>query len=265
MSGAFGLVILGAQRTGVVNALAEAHGVSHKCLVPICGRPLLAHVLDVAAAMPDVAAIRVSIEAEAHDAIAPLIAPFVAGGATITLVPSSPGIADSALDAMQGLPAPWIITTADNVLITATALRQVRAMLDEADVVIGLSTETAIKAAHPEAQRNFYRFKDGGHSNCNLYAIRDAGALGAVETFREGGQFQKNPRRLIAAFGLINILMFRQGWLTVAGAMRRVGRRFGLDIRALVFADGKLAIDVDNERTYAIAEGFLPQRIAERG
>ena len=38
------VLVLAAQRAGVVNPLAERAGVSHKCIVPICGKPLIVHV-----------------------------------------------------------------------------------------------------------------------------------------------------------------------------------------------------------------------------
>ena len=34
----FDIILLAAQRTGVVNPLAEAHGVSHKCLIPVASK-----------------------------------------------------------------------------------------------------------------------------------------------------------------------------------------------------------------------------------
>ena len=42
----FTVVILAAQRAGVVNAVAQDAGVSHKCLAPIAGKPLIVHVIE---------------------------------------------------------------------------------------------------------------------------------------------------------------------------------------------------------------------------
>ncbi len=260
----FTLVILAAQRTGVVNPLAAEHGVSHKCLVPICGKPLIAHVLDRATTMPDIVKIRISVESDAHAAIDALLLPYRAAfGRPIELVASEPGIADSVLRAVEGQPAPYVITTADNVLVTHAAMRAIAAMLGNADITAGLASEAAIKAAHPEGQRRFYQFADGGYSNCNIYGIAGAKGLAAVEIFREGGQFMNNPKRLINAFGLVNILMMKWGWITLERAFQRISKRFRLVAREVVYADGALAIDVDNARTYAVAESLLAQRLAE--
>lgn len=42
--------------------------------------------------------------------------------------------------------------------------------------------------------------------------------------------------------------------------MKRLSRRFGVKLRAVILADGAHAIDVDNERTYAIVDQLLPGR-----
>ena len=65
---------------------------------------------------------------------------------------------------------------------------------------------------------------------------------------------------LITAFGLLNILLVRFGLVSLAGAMKLASRKFRLKFHALVFADGTAAVDVDNERTYGIAEMVLKQR-----
>jgi GTP:adenosylcobinamide-phosphate guanylyltransferase len=258
------LIILAAQRTGVVNPLAEAHGVSHKCLVPICGKALISHVLDTVTAMDDVGLIRISVEADAHAALNVLLTPFRAeSGKTIDLVASQPGIADSVVGATAGQQGPFVITTADNVLVTPAAIREIGDMLSHVDITAGLATETAIKAAHPEGQRRFYNFADGGYANCNMYGIAGDKGMAAVEIFREGGQFMNNPKRLINAFGLVNILMMKWGWISLPQAFVRISKRFKLRAKEVVFADGALAIDVDNQRTYDIAEPILAKRLAQ--
>lgn len=249
------VIVLAAQRPGVVNPLAEGAGVSHKCLVPICGRPLIAHVLDVLAKTPGIARVCVSVEPELH---ATLAATFP----DVDFMASRPTLTESVLAAAEGVTGPMVITTADNVLLTPEAIGTLRATLNAADVVAGMARQASVEAVHPEAQRRFYMFRDGGYSNCNLYGISGPHAFAAADIFREGGQFRKNPRRLVTAFGLLNIALVFARLLTLDGAMKRVSRRFGLTFRALVLNDGALAVDVDNDRTYRIAEGVLRSRIA---
>lgn len=254
------VLVLAAQRAGVVNPLAARAGVSHKCIVPIAGKPLIVHVMDALAQLDPPPAVRISVEPEIHEELAALLSGYRGQGLTIDFVASSTNIAQSVLDAAADLPGPIVITTADNVLLTPGAVNEVLRELQSADVVGCLARDFSVKAVHPDAQRNFYRFRDGGYANCNLYGVAGPHAFAAVEVFREGGQFQKNPKRLITAFGLLNILLVRFGLVTLPGAMKLASRRFGLRFKGLVFADGTAAVDVDNERTYAISEMVLNQR-----
>lgn len=257
----FTVLVLAAQRAGVVNPLAERAGVSHKCIVPICGKPLIVHVMDALVQLSPLPRVRISVEPEIHAELAALLAPYRARGLEFDFVASSSNIAQSVLIAAEGVAGPIVITTADNVLLTPGAVEDVLSALADSDVVACLSRDVSVKAVHPDAQRNFYQFRDGGYANCNLYGVAGPHAFQAIEVFREGGQFQKNPKRLITAFGLFNILLVRFGLVTLAGAMKLASRRFRLKFRALVFADGSAAVDVDNERTYNISEMVLKQRL----
>jgi hypothetical protein len=129
------------------------------------------------------------------------------------------------------------------------------------DAVLALARKEDVLAAHPQGQRRFYRLRDGEFSNCNLYGLSQRG-LRLAETFREGGQFRKNPMRLARAFGFFNLLLLRFAWVDLAGAMRRLSRRFRVRVEAVVLADGAHAIDVDNRRTYDIAAELLDRRAA---
>ena len=255
----FTVVILAAQRDGRLDPLARDAGVTHKCLVPIRGRPLLAHVLAALARVDAIESIRIAVEAGADEKLRSVAE---ASGLPVRFTPAADNIADSVYAAAEGLEGPFVITTADNVLLTPAAVRQVAARLAGGDDgVLALARKEAVLSAHPQGQRRFYRFRDGEYSNCNLYGLSRRG-LAMAETFREGGQFAKNPMRLARAFGFFNLLLIRYGLVSLDRAMKRLGRRFGLRASALVLADGAHAIDVDNERTYRIAALLMEKRAA---
>jgi CTP:molybdopterin cytidylyltransferase MocA len=257
----FAAVILAAQRAGVVDPLAADHGVTHKCLVPIAGRPLIAHVVAALRATPGLGHLRVVVE---PDAVPLLRAALPDGAVPVDYIPAADNLADSVHAATRDLDQPTIVTTADNVLLTPGAVEQMLDTLgDGADVAIAMANRASVLAAHPEGQRRFYRFRDDEYSNCNLYGFAGARGFSAAEAFRGGGQFAKKRKRLIAAIGLVNVLLFLAGRLTLARAMERLSRRFRLTLRAVVLADGSHAIDVDNPRTYGCAETLLAQRAAK--
>ena len=255
----FTIIILAAQRDGLLDPLAAKAGVTHKGLVPIEGKPLLAHVLDALKQVQGIDAVNISVEAGADKALRPITE---ASGLSVRFVAAADNIADSVYAAAAGATGPVIITTADNVLLTPAAVQAAMARLAAGDDgVLGLARKEDVLSAHPLGQRRFYKFRDGEFSNCNLYGLSQRG-LRLAETFREGGQFAKNPMRMARAFGLFNLIRIRYGLLTLDGAMRRLGRRAGVKASALVLADGAHAIDVDNERTYDIAALLLARRAA---
>lgn len=255
------VILLAAQRTGVVNPLAARAGVSHKCLVPICGRPLIAHVMETLTALPAVSAIRVVLEPDGQAEVDPILEPFRASGIPIELVDSHENIVESVIAATKGEDRTFIITTADNVLLTTEALEQVRTTLSACDGIISLTTRERVWAVHRQAQRGFYDFRDHGYASCNLFGLNGRKSLAAAEVFREGGQFMSNRGRMIRAFGLFNIILMALKLITLPQGMDRLGKRFGLNLKPVIFEDGALAVDVDNPRTYTVAEWVLGKRL----
>ena len=260
-AGPFTAIVLAAQRSGRLDPLAAEANVTHKCLVPICGKPLLEHVLRALVQVPGLSRIHISIENDALEAVTQVPGACGQFGVPVDFVPAATNIADSVYAAAHDVDEPILITTADNVLLTPEAAAEVVArMRGGANAVLAVATKEAVLEAHPDGQRRFYKLADASYSNCNLYGISGPEALKLAETFRSGGQFAKNPKRIVQAFGLFNLLVVRYGLIALPRAMRRVSKRFGVRAEAVVLADGSHAIDVDNGRTYEIARQLLGRR-----
>lgn len=258
----FTAVILAAQRAGRLDPMAEEAGVTHKCLVPIVGKPLIQYVLEALAPVPGLERIRISIEPEAVEAVVRV--PGASGelGIPVDFVPSGATIAQSAALAADGVTGAMLFTTGDNVNLTPQAAeRMIATIARGAEAGIALATRDAVLAAHPEGQRRFYELADDAYSNCNIYSMASASVLlQGAEAFREGGQFAKNPRRLIRIAGLLNIFLFRFRLVSLRTAMKRLAPRLGIRIEPVVLEDGAHAVDVDNPRTYKVAEAILLRR-----
>ncbi|QTD55031.1 NTP transferase domain-containing protein [Parasphingorhabdus cellanae] len=255
------IIVLAAQRPGTIDPLAIGHDVSHKCLIPIAGEPLIAHVLETLSKHPAVGDICISIEAQAFPDIDVVLAQLDGDTGRIRCVPSTYNLADSVIAALAQMDdGPVIITTADNALLTADAIEaMVQILKGDTDVALALAPKAAVLKAHPDGQRRFYKFSDDQYSNCNLYGLSGHDALTAAEIFRGGGQFAKKAGRIIDSFGLINLLLLRSGWISLPAAMARISKRIGLTITPVVLADGRNAIDVDNDRSYRIVADLLGQ------
>ena len=114
-----------------------------------------------------------------------------------------------------------------------------------------------IMAAHPEGQRRFYRFRGGAYSNCNLFWITGEHSFRGIHSFRYGGQFAKRKKDAVRALGLMSLILYLSRLASLEGMFRHFSRRFGIRVVPLVARDGRLAIDVDNERTHRVAEEIL--------
>ena len=257
------ILVLAGRRAAVLDPLAAAAGVTHKCLVPVRGRAMLAHVLETTAAALPEARLFVSVEEFAAIASEPTVAQLHAAG-RLREVEAQPQLVDSIVAASGSTGFPLVITTADNVLLSGDALRALveAGAAGDADAIVVMSEKRDILAAHPDGQRRFYAFRDGEFSNCNLFWLGSAKALRAAESFRHGGQFTKHPGRIVKAFGLLNLLRFRFGLTSLGGMFDHVSRRFGVRVAPMLVRDGRLAIDVDNERTHRVAEEILGRAAA---
>ena len=188
---------------------------------------------------------------------------LVAAG-RLTPLEARANIVESVIEASRTTGFPLLITTADNVLMTPEGMRsmEAEAARSSPDAIVMMAERADIMAAHPDGQRRFYAFRGGAYSNCNLFWLGSEKALKATESFRLGGQFAKHKRRAVKALGLTTLLLFVSRLFTIEGMFRHFSRRFGLNIVPLVAKDGRLAIDVDNERTHRVAEEILSRATA---
>lgn len=255
MSGS--ILILAGRRPGAVDALAAAHGVGDKCLVPVAGRPMIAHVLESAARTP---AERIFVSTHHRTLLDDLADPVIDRLVDrLVVVPAADNLADSVLAVADRAAFPLFITTADNCLLTPETIAEIgsEAARLGAGAGVALARREDVLAVHPEGQRRFYEFSDVAVSNCNAYWIGDRAALKAAEAFRGGGQFVKKPIRVMQAFGLINLLRFRFGLGPIHHIFQRISRHLNVDIAPLLVSNGATAIDVDNERSLRVTEALM--------
>jgi hypothetical protein len=252
------ILVLAGRRSTTTDPLAAKMGVTHKAMVPVRGEAMVGRCLRIAdEAFPD-SPLFVSIDDFAPIAGEPTVARLTAAG-RLTFLEARRSIVDSVMDASGTTGFPLLITTADNVLMTVEGLRLMAAegAKGDADALVMLAEREDILAAHPDGQRRFYRFRGGGYSNCNLFWMGSDKAANATHGFRYGGQFAKRKRDAVRALGLSTLFLYVSRLLTIEGMFRHFSRRFGVVIRPVVVADGRLAIDVDNERTHRVAEEIL--------
>ena len=251
----FTALVMAASRGGAADALARAGGTTHKSLVKVAGIPMLTRVIAALSASPSIGRIYVSTQD-----------PTDAAGTPATVIPSRPTLADSVIAAAAAMgdgAFPLLITTADNALHTPAMIEAFCAATRNAacDVTVAMTPAEIILARYPTGARAFHPFKDGPASSCNLYALCNPRALAAAQSFAGGGQFGKKPWRLIGAFGVATFALYKLRRLTLDDAMRRIGRAFGLNVRAVRLMYAEAPIDIDTPEDLALAEKILATRV----
>lgn len=238
------LILAGSRPGG--DPLARHAGVAHKALIPINGRPMLAHVADALAACPAVGPVAVSIEDASVIADERLLA-----------IPAGPSPSASVRAAIARLGTPLLVTTADHPLLRADWISYFLAHLPDAGAVAALARSDAVMAAAPTTRRTFLRFRGAAYSGCNLFYFRDETALGVVDLWAKVEAHRKHPLRMARLLGVRSVLAYLLGRLTIEEALMRLGQRAGTRLGVVAMPFGESAIDVDDPDDLALVRRMM--------
>lgn len=252
------LIVLAGQRETASDALSERFGASHRCLIPLAGRPLIAHVLQTAAQHPKIGSLAVCIEHEAFDPVWDVLTQLPGRGA-VTLVEARTDVAESVRAAAEGWSGPLLITTADHALLSAASIDAVVEKLERADITLTLAPRSAVEAVYPAGNTHYLPLREGQFAPCDLYGVSDNRFLEAASIFRGRNASGRISLRMLRATGLVGLLLLWLGLATLPGAIDRASRRLKARVRAVVTDDGSQAIDVGDEQSYAIVRHLLEQ------
>ncbi|HSO42248.1 MAG: nucleotidyltransferase family protein [Rhodospirillales bacterium] len=260
--GKFTALVLAGRRGGE-DALARAAGVTHKCLIPVGGRPMLVRVLTALAGCRAVGLIGVSID-DPEAARTAIAAMPEEASARVRVFASAETPSLSVAAAIDELdqPPPLLVTTADHPLLTPelVELFAAEAALSGADLAVGMAPATSVLAAYPSARRTWLRFRDERYTGCNLFAFLTGESRQVLDFWRRIESERKRPLRIVRAFGLVSLAAYLSGRLTLAGALQRASHRLGVDVRAVILQQPEAAVDVDKEDDLALVEQILVDR-----
>lgn len=256
------VIVLAAGR-GPSDPMAAAYGVSHKCLVEIAGIPMLRRVVDTLAGHPSISTISVAIDDRAvgREALGDAVS-------KVEFVPTAESAARTvcALLSRSDGDYPILLTTADHPLLTAPMIDSFIAgsTAAPADLTVGLASAETILTAYPDARRTFLRFGNDRVSGCNLFGLRTAEAIKAVEFWHYLEPLRKKPWRLFAAFGTKAILQFFTGKINLQRAFAVASQRLGIVARPVLLPFADAAVDVDKPVDKDLAELILRKRAAHQ-
>ena len=83
----------------------------------------------------------------------------------------------------------------------------------------------------------------------------------AAKIFQGGGQFRKKAQRMLRAFGLTNLILFKLRALSLEGFGRRLSSAFGIRLGFVEMPFAEAPIDVDNERMLGVVREIIRARM----
>jgi GTP:adenosylcobinamide-phosphate guanylyltransferase len=254
MSGLTAIVLAGS-RPGR-DAFAASHGTDLKALIPVTGEPMVRRPVAALLASGRIAAVRVL--AQQPDRIAAILP----ADPRLTVASSGKTIA-ATLEAMCNDPAthwPVLLTTADNALLDAAMVDDFCSRGGEADIAVAVVERKALLQRLPATRRTWIEFRGGAYSGANLFLLKSPKVAPAIALWRSVEQDRKKGWRLLLAAGPVLLLGSVLRLLTLDQALRRIGRKLGLDVRAVQLANPLAAVDVDKPDDHALVEAILAGR-----
>jgi len=170
------------------------------------------------------------------------------------------GPATAVLAAIEsGAETPLLVTTCDHPLLTPAMLT---CLLDGAeerrcDFAVGLATRTVVSGAYPKTKRTYLPFGREGYSGCNLFLIRTAPGMGAVEFWRDVGKDRKKPWKLARHLSLGTFFRMMFGRLELEPAFAFGSRRIKAKICPIIIPIAEAAIDVDKPADLVLVSSIL--------
>jgi GTP:adenosylcobinamide-phosphate guanylyltransferase len=234
---------------------AARYGAAMKALIPIAGEPMVLRPLRALLASKSVEDVRILTQEP------DLLAPVLPDAPGWSVEPSRGTIAETleAICTAEDARWPLLVTTADHALLDAAMIDQFCADAEGADLAIGVVTKSALEKRLPQSRRTWIGLRRGKYTGANLFAFGSPKAMKAVALWREVEQDRKKGWRLLLALGwpgLLGLLRIR----TLDQTMAAMGRRFGLNLRAVRLRDPLAAVDVDKPQDHELVTAILEDR-----
>lgn len=258
----FTAIILAGSRS-VEDPVASVFGEKYKALVPICGKPMIARVVE--ALLGSSCVRRIVIVFDCEESLFKSCPEFKSseGDVEIEVINCSSSICSSVGNVIEktGSEWPYLVTTADHALLTPEMVHNFCAgAMHNSDLAIGLVERKYLEEKHPGSKRTYLPFKDTQLSGANLFAFTNPNAVKALAFWKRIEQDRKKPWKLFAAFGWLNLFGLLLKRYTVDQAFVRASKRIDIEVRAVRLPFAEAAIDVDSPKDYVQVTEILENR-----
>ncbi len=253
--GKWQVLVLAASR-GPSDPMAARYGVSHKCLIEVAGKPMLARVVETLASHGAFRSIGVCVEN--REVLVSALGQKANKVQFHQSQNSAPASVLAGLAEMDG-GGPVLVTTADHALLDHQMLDHFLAAAEnaDADLLVGLARAEVILKAYPQAKRTFLKFGSDRVSGCNLFAFKTDRAQKVLSFWQKVEKNRKNPLKLVAAFGLKPLIAYATGTLNLDKAFELASQKIGTSARPVLLPFANAAVDVDKPEDKELVEAIL--------
>jgi len=248
-------VVLAGSRPGK-DPFAESYGTDLKALIPVGGVPMVRRPVEALIASPAVDEIKVLAQQPER------IREVLPTDPKVSVEPSGDTIA-STLEKMCVDPnARWpiLVTTADHALLTPDMVADFLDKSRGADIAIGVVSQDALLKRLPETKRTWLKFRGGAYSGANLFLLGSPKIRSTLRLWGSNEQNRKKAWRMVLTVGLLGFLGALLRIRTLQQTLDGVGRKLGLNIRAVELSDPLAAVDVDKPADHALVTAILEGR-----
>jgi molybdopterin-guanine dinucleotide biosynthesis protein A len=233
-----------------------------KSLIPIAGKPMLAHVVDALAGSRYVQHIVVvALDPAAQVSFSVPVECVPDTGDIFTNSEAGVRYAQSRYPDMDGI----LLSSCDVPTITPaiTDAFVEECFLTDHDMYFTIVERSVMESRFPGSGRSYVHMREGDFAGGDLLLIRPSMTLSRPELWQEVAHARKSALRQARLVGLgvfVKLLMRR---LTIAEGEKRVLEVFGVNGRAVPFPYAEVAMDVDKPYQLDIVRAELEARASQ--
>lgn len=258
--GKWSAIVLAGQRPGI-DPLASIFSQESKACVPLFGKPMASWVIETLLATPQIG--NIVILAQSREMVGALGLTELIDNGRVTFAKSIGGISQSIAHVVGKAPLDWpvLITTADHPLLTADIVSTFIEGAGISDIAVAAVERQTVLQRYPASKRTWLKFRGGAYSGANLFALRGAGTLKALELWAQAEQDRKKAFKLFWHFGPRLALRAITRTISFPSALQRAGQKLGLNASLVLLPQAEAAIDVDKISDHEQAELIISQRL----
>lgn len=248
-------IVLAGSRPGS-DSFARSFGADLKALIPVGGVPMVRRPVEALLSSASIARVLVLGQAPGR------LSAVLPEDPRVSAAESRSTIAQTLLERIAAGEIGWplLVTTGDHALLDAATIDQFCSAAASADVAIGVVERATLLKRFPGARRTWISFRGGAYTGANLFVLRSAEVVGAIELWRSAEQGRKKGWRVLMLFGPLVLIGAALRLLTLDQVLHRAGRKLGLTVKPVLLSNPLAGVDVDKAADHALAEAILEGR-----